>query len=59
MSPAHDPRPASRYQAVTPSGFRDLIGSFDLTADPRHAPVRSGRVLRRIPARLLRLAPAR
>ncbi len=59
MNPSHDPRPASRYQAVTPTAYRQA------TAEPGPFPIAtrtgpsSDRVLRHVQARVVRLEPAR
>lgn len=56
MSITHDPRPASRYQAVTSSTFREAIGARESGADPQPIAAPGARVLRRVRTQLVRLA---
>jgi hypothetical protein len=55
MSPTHDPRPASRYQAVTPTTFRDHMGTREAGADAPRVPSPGSRVLRLVPAQVVRI----
>ena len=56
MGPTHDPRPASRYQAVSPSMFRDRLVSRERTADAPCVASTGARLLRVVPAQVVRIA---
>jgi hypothetical protein len=56
MSLTHDPRPASRYQAVTPSAFREALGAREPGSGPQRVALPPARVLRRVRAQLVHLA---
>jgi hypothetical protein len=54
MSPALDPRPASRYQAVTLSEYRDRL-EVRGTAAPATAATPRARMLRHVAVQVFRL----
>jgi len=59
MTVNHDPRPASRYQAVTPGAYREATALVDRTAALPRAFTPAGRVLRSVPAQVVRIELAR
>ena len=55
MTRVHDPRPAARYQAVTPSSYSQNLGSHERPAAREPVAASGSRVLRHVPTRLMRL----
>jgi hypothetical protein len=55
MTPSTDPRPASRYQAVTVSSYRDRLRTTGAVAEPVRAAGPRVRLLRHMPALLVPL----
>jgi hypothetical protein len=58
MSPYLDPRPAARYQAVTPTSFRQAMGARGAGAGEVRVAPSGSRVLRHVRTQVLRLAIA-
>ena len=56
MTHIHDPRPASRYQAVTQSAFRHAIGFHGPRVAALPVVASKARVLRRVRTQLVHLA---
>ncbi len=56
MTLIHDPRPASRYQAVTQSVFRQAIGTQGPRVSALPVAASKARVLRRVRTQLVHLA---
>jgi hypothetical protein len=59
MTVNHDPRPASRYQAVTPSAYREATTSIERPAAAMRIPGAGSRVLRSVPAQVVRIDTSR
>jgi hypothetical protein len=59
MTVNHDPRPASRYQAVTPSAYREVTSSPERVAATVRMAASGARVLRTVPAQAFRIEAAR
>jgi hypothetical protein len=55
MNPSHDPRPASRYQAVTTTDFREATTGSGPFAGAIRASATGERVLRQVASRVVRL----
>jgi len=58
MSPYADPRPAARYQAVTPTSFRQALGAREAGVGEVRVVPTGSRVLRQVRTQVLRLAVA-